>query len=150
MQLRPERTLLHQSCFFDAINRDKKGFNTGDGAIIVGGFFRKYARESTMSKVSLGTFPNLPVAPQNKNKVIYKTFNKVVRAYFHKAILMCFDKFNRGPGTIVELQTGKKLSFSKAIIMAIYCDHPVAAKCTHTLQACVQCFTKAKVHSMYM
>jgi hypothetical protein len=54
--------------FFDAINRDKKGFNTGDGAIIVGGFFRKYARESSMSKVSLGTFPNLPVAPTKQEQ----------------------------------------------------------------------------------
>ena len=55
---------------------------------------------------------------------------------------MCYNNFNRGPGTVVELQNGEKLSFSKAIIMAIYCDHPAAAKCTHTLMACVQCFTK--------
>ena len=140
--LTPGTHALTSILFFDAINRDKKGFNTGDGAIIVGAFFRKYARESSMSKVSLGTFPTLPVAPQNKNKVIYTRFNKIARAYFHKAILMCYNNFNRGPGTVVELQNGEKLSFSKAIIMAIYCDHPAAAKCTHTLMACVQCFTK--------
>ena len=28
--------------------------------------------------------------------------------------------------------------------MAIYCDHPAAAKCTQTRKACVQCFTKEK------
>jgi hypothetical protein len=28
--------------FFDEINRDAKGFATGDGAIIVGGFFNRY------------------------------------------------------------------------------------------------------------
>ena len=28
--------------FFDEINRDAKGFETGDGAIIVGGFFNRY------------------------------------------------------------------------------------------------------------
>ena len=45
--------------FFDEINQDKKGFNTGEGAIIVGGFFRKEARESTYAKSSLGSFPGV-------------------------------------------------------------------------------------------
>jgi hypothetical protein len=43
--------------FFDEINRDQKGFATGDGAIIVGGFFKQRVRESTYAKASLGTFP---------------------------------------------------------------------------------------------
>jgi hypothetical protein len=43
--------------FFDEINRDQKGFDTGDGAIIVGGFFKQRVRESTYAKASLGTFP---------------------------------------------------------------------------------------------
>ena len=45
--------------FFDEINRDEKGFATGDGAIIVGGFFGKDARESSYAKASLGTFSNV-------------------------------------------------------------------------------------------
>ena len=43
--------------FFDELNQDQKGFATGEGAIIVGGFFRREARESTYSKSSLGSFP---------------------------------------------------------------------------------------------
>ena len=45
--------------FFDEINQDKKGFITGEGAIIVGGFFRKEPRESTYAKASIGTFPGV-------------------------------------------------------------------------------------------
>jgi hypothetical protein len=33
---------LSSVLFFDKINRDKKGFNSGEGAIIVGGFFTRY------------------------------------------------------------------------------------------------------------
>jgi hypothetical protein len=28
--------------FFDKNNRDKKGFSTGEGAILVGGFYKRY------------------------------------------------------------------------------------------------------------
>jgi hypothetical protein len=45
--------------FFDEINQDKKGFTTGEGCIIVGGFFRKEARESMYAKASIGTFPGV-------------------------------------------------------------------------------------------
>ena len=45
--------------FFDEINRDEKGFATGDGVIIVGGFFNKFARESSYAKASIGTFPDV-------------------------------------------------------------------------------------------
>ena len=45
--------------FFDEINQDKKGFTTGEGAIIVGGFFRKEPRESTYAKYNIGTFPGV-------------------------------------------------------------------------------------------
>jgi len=48
---------LTSTIFFDGINMDAKGFATSDGAIIVGGNFRKKARESTYAKSSLGTFP---------------------------------------------------------------------------------------------
>jgi hypothetical protein len=50
---------LNAVLFFDEINRDEKGFATGDGALIVGGFFRQRVRESTHAKASLGTFPNV-------------------------------------------------------------------------------------------
>jgi hypothetical protein len=45
--------------FFDEINRDKKGFASGDGAIVVGGNFRARVRESTYAKASVGTFPQI-------------------------------------------------------------------------------------------
>ena len=45
--------------FFDGILMDAKGYSTSEGAIIVGGNFRKKARESTYAKSSLGTFPGL-------------------------------------------------------------------------------------------
>ena len=44
---------------FDGVNMDAKGYATSDGAIIVGGNFRKNARESTYAKSSLGTFPTI-------------------------------------------------------------------------------------------
>ena len=51
--------VLSAIIFFDEINRDAKGFASGDGAIVVGGFFRHRVRESTYSKASLGTFPQV-------------------------------------------------------------------------------------------
>ncbi len=45
--------------FFDEIQRDEKGFVSGEGIIIVGGFFTKDAWESSYAKVSLGSFPKL-------------------------------------------------------------------------------------------
>jgi hypothetical protein len=56
----------HTSClssilFFDEINRDQKGYATGDGAIVVGAFYNKEARNSTYAKASIGTFPKLPI-----------------------------------------------------------------------------------------
>ena len=45
--------------FFDEINRDAKGFASGDGAIVVGGYFRQRVRESTYAKASVGTFPQM-------------------------------------------------------------------------------------------
>jgi hypothetical protein len=42
------------------------------------------------------------------------------------------------------LQSGEELRFSKSIILALFCDAPAAAKCTQTLDACVQCFTQEK------
>ena len=41
------------------------------------------------------------------------------------------------------LQTGTMLYFSRAVVLAIYGDHPAAVKCTMTGSACPQCFTAA-------
>jgi hypothetical protein len=57
--LPPGSAALTGVIFFDEINQDKKGFATGEGAIIVGFFFRKDARESTYAKASIGTFPGV-------------------------------------------------------------------------------------------
>ena len=53
--------VLSSILFFDEINRDQKGYATGEGAIVVGAFFNKEARNSTYAKASLGTFPKLPI-----------------------------------------------------------------------------------------
>ena len=47
--------------FFDALYLDKKGYTSGEGAIVVGAFFNKEARNSTYAKASFGTFPQLNV-----------------------------------------------------------------------------------------
>ena len=57
--LAPGVAALTCSLFFDEINMDKKGFQTGEGAIIVAGFFRRQPRESTYAKLSLGTFSSV-------------------------------------------------------------------------------------------
>jgi hypothetical protein len=70
--LPPGTAALTGVLFFDEINQDKKGFATGEGVIIVGGFFRKDARESTYAKASIGTFPGV-------------RFPKVLRVLQHPA-----------------------------------------------------------------
>jgi hypothetical protein len=52
---------LSSILFFDEINRDQKGYATGEGAIVVGAFFNKDARSSTYAKASFGTFPKLNI-----------------------------------------------------------------------------------------
>ena len=42
--------------FFDEVNRDQKGFATGDGGIVVGGFVKRQVRESTHAKARFATF----------------------------------------------------------------------------------------------
>ncbi len=127
-----------------SINRDKKGYNKGDGALIVGAFFRKHARESALAKLSLGTFPTIPIAPQNVNRVAADLFVRAARQHFHHEILKCFDEFNRAGGRTVQLQNGLRMQFSKSIISAIYADYPAARNCTVTISACPQCFTRQR------
>ncbi len=52
---------LSSILFFDEINRDQKGYATGEGAIVVGAYFNKNARNSTYAKASFGTFPKLNI-----------------------------------------------------------------------------------------
>jgi hypothetical protein len=127
-----------------SINRDKKGCNKGDGALIVGAFFRKHARESALAKMSLGTFPQIPIAPQNVSRVAAETFVKEARQHFHHEIVKCFDEFNRAGGKTVQLQNGERMLFNKSIILAIYADFPAARNCTVTISACPQCFTRKR------
>jgi hypothetical protein len=54
---------------------------------------------------------------------------------------MCFDTFNEKGGAIVPLQTGGSMYFPRAVILAIYADHPAAVKCAVVGSACPQCFT---------
>jgi hypothetical protein len=92
----------------------------------VGEFFRKYARDSVLSKLSLGTFPVINIAPQNKDLVVAVRFVHQVRQHFHRAIVMCFDEFNRNGGETIILRSGEKIFFLKSIILAIYADYPAA------------------------
>ena len=63
--LPPATAALTSILFFDEINRDAKGFETGDGGIVVGGFFTRAARESTYAKAHFIAFAklNLPKVP---------------------------------------------------------------------------------------
>jgi hypothetical protein len=77
----------------------------------VGGFFCKYARESVLSKLSLGTFPVINIAPQNKDLVVAERFVRQVRQRFHRAIVMCLDEFNQNGGETITLQQGEDTLF---------------------------------------
>ena len=47
---------------------------------MVGGFFSKEARESSYAKVSIGTFPKVPIRKADANRVVVKKFKKALRA----------------------------------------------------------------------
>ena len=126
--------------FFDEINRDEKGFNTGEGAIVVGGFFRARARESTDAKVSFGTFPKVRFPAVNRDLDKVGLFLKRLRHSQLNAIYGCFTRFNNRGGAVVTLQTGTPLYLARAVVLAIYGDFPAARKITLTGSACVQCY----------
>ena len=109
-------------------------------AFYVGAFFNKCARDTSAAKASLGAFPPIPFAPRNAKLKRVVDFAKASRLYFHAAIYKCFDDFNRTNGTVVTLQNGIQMNMAKAIILAIYCDHPAARKCCLCGSACPQCF----------
>ena len=109
-------------------------------ALYVGAFFNKQARESSLAKASLGAFPPIPIAPRNTKLKRAVAFSRASRIFFHAAIYKCYDDFNRTNGTVVTLQNGNEMNMAKAIILAIYCDHPAARKCWLCGSGCPQCF----------
>ena len=56
-----DTSVLSSILFFDSLYLDKKGYTSGEGAIVVGAFFTREARNSTYAKASFGTFPQLNV-----------------------------------------------------------------------------------------
>jgi hypothetical protein len=127
--------------FFDSINRDTKGFSKGDGIIIVGAFFNKHARESSLAIVSLGAFPPINIAKTNAKLKAAADLTKAARSFFHASIYQSYVDFNATNGVMCELQNGNVLHMYKAIILAIYTDQPAATKCSDTGSACPQCYT---------
>ena len=81
------------------------------------------------------------MADVNKNRAEIKEFKSLFRAKCHESILECYHAYNRKGGTIVPMQTGGSLYFSRAVILAIYADQPAATKCTLTGSACPACYT---------
>jgi hypothetical protein len=106
----------------------------------VGAFFNKRARDTSHAKASLGGFPPIFFAPRNKKLKLAVDFSIASRLFFHSAIYKCFDDFNRTNGAVVTLQSGLKMNMAKAIILAIFCDHPAARKCCLCGSSCPQCF----------
>jgi len=121
--------------------RYNNDLNFGLYVFVIGAFFNKRARETSAAKASLGAFPPILIAPKNATLKRAVAFQKDSRIFFHAAIYQCFDNFNRSSGTVVTLQNGIKMNMAKAIILAIYCDHPAARKCCLCGSACPQCFT---------
>lgn len=141
--LPPGTRALTGVIFFDECNRDEKGFDTGDGGIIVAAFMRKRARESTHAKKSFATFPKVHFPPCNKQQVAVKHFTLALRQHRLRAIYKCFEDFNRTGGAVVRLQHGPVVYFPKAVLLAIYADQPAATKCTLSGSSCPVCFAKA-------
>ena len=121
--------------------RYNNDLNFGFYVFVIGAFFNKRARETSTAKASLGAFPPILIAPKNAKLKRALDFQRASRIFFHAAIYQCFDNFNRSRGTVVTLQNGFKMTMAKAIILAIYTDHPAARKCCLCGSACPQCFT---------
>jgi hypothetical protein len=121
--------------------RYNNDLNFGFYVFVIGAFFNKRARETSAAKASLGAFPPILIAPKNATLKRAVDFQRASRIFFHAAIYQCFDNFNRSSGTVVTLQNGIKMNMAKALILAIYCDHPAGRKCCLCGSACPQCFT---------
>ena len=92
----------------------------------------------------MGAFPPISFAPRNVKLKRAVDFSRASRRYFHAAIYKCYDDFNRTNGTVVTLQNGTHMDMAKAIILAIFTDHPAARKCCLCGSACPQCFTSLR------
>ena len=92
----------------------------------------------------MGAFLPILFAPRNVKLKRAVDFSRASRLYFHAAIYKCYDAFNRTNGTVVTLQNGTEMNMAKAIILAIFCDHPAARKCCLCGSACPQCFTSLR------
>ena len=92
----------------------------------------------------MGAFPPISFAPRNVKLKRAVDFSRASRLYFHAAIYKCYDDFNRTNGTVVTLQNGTHMNMAKAIILAIFSDHPAARKCCLCGSACPQCFTSLR------
>ena len=92
----------------------------------------------------MGAFPPISFAPRNVKLKRAVDFSRASRLYFHAAIYKCYDDFNRTNGTVVTLQNGTHMNMAKAIILAIFSDHPAARKCCLCGSACPQCLTSLR------
>jgi hypothetical protein len=92
----------------------------------------------------LGAFPPISFAPRNVKLKLAADFLVASPLFFHAAIYKCYDDFNRTNGTVVTLQNGTQLNMAKAIILAIFCDHPAARACCLCRSGCPQCFASLK------
>ncbi len=86
-----------------------QGFDTGDGVIIVGGFYTKIARESSYAKISLGTIPKVKFPEPNKKLKAVVDFVEELRVSQHKAIFDCFRRYNAAGGRVLTLQSKKQV-----------------------------------------
>ena len=87
------------------------GFATGEGVIVVGGFYNKVARESSFAKMSLGTLPKAAFPVPNQNLKVVKEFVEALRVSQHKAIYDCFRYYNAQGGRVLTLQFGAQVKF---------------------------------------
>ena len=101
----------------------------------------RHVRESTFAKASLGTLPQLDVASVNNKRTAIVNFRKHLRAQCHASIYDCYVRHNARGGTVVPLQNGTSMYFPRAVILAIYADHPAAVECTVTGSSCPVCYT---------
>ena len=85
------------------------GFATGEGVIVVGGFYNKAARESSFAKMSLGTLPKAAFPVPNQNLKVVKEFVEALRVSQHKAIYDCFRYYNAQGGRVLTLQFGAQV-----------------------------------------
>ena len=119
--LPPGAAALTCTLFFDEILRDQKGFNTGDGGIVVGGFFRAQVRESTHAKVSFCTFPKISFPVANRYLGRVTTFRQRLRHFQLQSIYECFTRFYRRGGAVVRLQVVTAMYILKCIWDIHFC-----------------------------